>query len=125
MLKEIEKEIAETNAFTERLKELNRRLEILLENERQKNIKRAAELDKLEREINDMIFDQVHENKEPENSYKNQICRRYNRGMVTGLVCFCPKCTPYAHNHIGIQLCSGQYVLSNTRPSADTEYPIG
>ena len=91
MFKEIQKQIDETNAFTERLKALNARIEILLENERQNQIKKAAEMSILEREINDIIFDQTQKKKEP-------ACmrRQFGVGTITGLVCSCPLCSPFS-----------------------------
>lgn len=91
MFKEIQKQIDETNAFAERLKALNARIEILLENERQNQIKKAAEMTKLEREINDIIFDQTQKKREP-------VCVRTSLGVdkVTGLYCPCKSCSPYS-----------------------------
>lgn len=90
MFKEIQKQIDESNAFTERLKALNTRIEILLENERQNQIKQAAEMSRLEREINDIIFDQTQKMKTP-------ACmrRQIGIGTITGVVCPCPLCTPF------------------------------
>lgn len=91
MFKEIQKQIDETNAFTERLKALNARIEILLENERQNQIKQAAEMSRLEREINDIIFDQTQKNKAP-----GCLRRQFGVGTITGLVCSCPLCSPFS-----------------------------
>lgn len=91
MFKEIQKEIDETNAFTERLKALNARIEVLLENERQNRIKKASELARLEREINNIIFDQTQKKKEA-------VCmrRQIGVGTITGVVCPCPLCSPFS-----------------------------
>lgn len=91
MFKEIQKQIDETNVFTERLKALNARIEVLLENERQNLIKKNAEMVKLEREINDIIFDKTQKKKEP-------ACmrRQIGVGTITGVVCPCPLCSPFS-----------------------------
>lgn len=91
MFKEIQKQIEETNAFTERLKALNARIEILLENERQNQIKKSAELARLEREVNDMIFDQTQKKNAP-----GCMRRQFGIGTITGLVCSCPLCSPFS-----------------------------
>ncbi len=105
MFKEIQKQIDETNAFTERLKALNARIEILLENERQNQIKQAAEMTRLEREINDIIFDQTQKIKTPACMRK-----RIGIGTITGVVCPCPLCSPFSSVPNGVYFNSGDMI---------------
>jgi hypothetical protein len=58
MLDLLKKSIDDEVAFTERLKALNVRLETMLENQKVILAARNAEINVLEREINDIIFDQ-------------------------------------------------------------------
>lgn len=105
MFKEIQKQIDETNAFTERLKALNARIEILLENERQNQLKQAAEMTRLEREINDIIFDQTQKVKAP-----GCMRRQFGVGTITGVVCPCPLCSPFSTQQPAIYFNSGDMI---------------
>lgn len=111
MFAQIEKCIAEEQAFTERLKAVSERLQILLDNQKKINAEREAEIKKLEREINDTIFDQKRTIKWPAGierlsrfpgaigDYPGCLWNNLSpedRMKPMGLSCPCPRCSPYS-----------------------------